>query len=70
MATVTEAVTEKVRRLSADVSDYAIDGPLTEDEKEALREAERLADLFEDVSPERYSISGNYLFQPPADISN
>lgn len=40
---------------------------LSPEEQAALREAEELADAFSDVKPDVFAISGNHLFQPPAE---
>lgn len=40
--------------------------PLNLEEKQALAEAERLADLFEDIKPETTIVASKYLFSLPA----
>ncbi len=35
---------------------------LTKQEKEAIEDAERLSDMYDDIKPESYTISGNHLF--------
>ncbi|MBI1263208.1 MAG: hypothetical protein GC187_00550 [Alphaproteobacteria bacterium] len=64
MASLTELVTKRVHGISQDYFSLMSNRPLSEEEKEALREAERLADHFAEVTPDRYCISGNSLFHP------
>ncbi|MCY4153180.1 MAG: hypothetical protein OXE94_13235 [Aestuariivita sp.] len=60
---ITEMIARKLVRIPADNSDLFNDDELSKEEKEAINEAERLADQYSDIQPEQLVISGNHLFQ-------
>ena len=60
---ITQTIARKLTKTPADLSDIFKDSELSEKEKKALNEAERLADQYSDIKPDQLVISGNYLFQ-------
>jgi hypothetical protein len=50
-------------KIADDLAEYLADGSMTKEEKDAINEAARLADLYIDVQPETFKVSGSYLFQ-------
>lgn len=71
MENLIQAVTEKLESITQKANASATEMEvLSAEEKEALRDAERLADLYEDIKPEPYVISSDHLFTlPEQDIS-
>ncbi len=60
---VTETIARKLTRISGDLSDFLEDSEMSKEEKEAINEAERLADQYSDIKPDQLVISGKHLFQ-------
>ncbi|MCY4197758.1 MAG: hypothetical protein OXD33_12725 [Rhodobacteraceae bacterium] len=60
---VTETIARKLTRISGDLSDFLEDSEMSKKEKEAINEAERLADQYSDIKPDQLVISGRHLFQ-------
>ena len=63
MQSVAKLVTGRLARLSDDLSEHMEGAPLTKEGREAISEAERLAELYADVVPETTTVSGNNLFR-------
>ena len=63
MQSVAKLVTGRLARLADDLSEHMEGAPLTKEEREAISEAERLAELYADVVPETTTVSGNNLFR-------
>lgn len=62
---VHDLVTGRVSGLADELADLLKNERMTDEEREAITEAERLSELFEDVKPERLVVTGNHLFQLP-----
>ncbi len=60
---VTETVNRKLTKISGDLSEFLEDSEMSKEEKEAINEAERLADQYSDIKPDQMVISGKHLFQ-------
>ncbi len=63
MQKVAEMVERRLERISENLSESVDGQPLTAKERKAIVEAERLADLYADVTPEVTKISDSYLFR-------
>lgn len=62
METLVRAVAEIIRNPDSQQVDETYGSSLTVDEKDALQEAERLADLYAEITPKQSPISGSNLF--------
>ena len=65
---VSQTVTNKLSSLSDSLRGEAENDSMSEDERAALDDAERLANQFSDIKPEHLVISGNHLFAIPNEI--
>ncbi|HML91720.1 hypothetical protein [Methyloceanibacter sp.] len=65
MRTLVKEVTTKIRKVHKEVYDDEGELNLSKAEIEALEDAERLAELYKDVVPRPYVITGDHLFVLP-----
>ncbi len=59
---VSKTITQKLRKEADKLSDFFEDASLSEEEKKAIDEAERLADKYADIKPDQLVVNSNYLF--------
>lgn len=57
-----KTVSQKLKTGPNKLSEFLEDTKLSEEEKEAIDQAERLADEYSDIKPDQLVISSNYLF--------
>ncbi len=57
-----KTVSQKLKTGPNKLSEFLEDTKLSEEEKEAIDQAERLADEYSDIKPDQLVVSSNYLF--------
>ena len=62
MENLVQAVTDRIKNIPNSNVSKIEEFKLSKEESEALEEAERLADLYEDIKPSQYRISSGHLF--------